>query len=54
MVKYLLVEFDINRFERIAAALGMFSEDFLASIDRAEKDVKAGRVHKLKSLADLI
>ena len=48
------VEFDANRFERIAAALGMFSDDFLASIDRAEKDVKAGRVHKLKSLADLM
>ena len=32
----------------------MFSDDFLASIDRAEKDVKAGRVHKLKSLKDTV
>ena len=48
------VEFDADRFEQVAAALGMFSEDFLASIDRAEKDIKAGRVHKLKSLADLM
>lgn len=49
-----IVEFNADRFERIAAAVGMFSNDFLASIDRAEKDVKAGRVHKLKSLADLM
>ena len=48
------VEFDADRFEQIAAALGMFSDDFLASMDRAEKDVKAGRVHKLKSLKDLM
>ena len=47
-------EFDMDRFERIAAALGMFSDEFLASMDRAEKDIKAGRVHKLKSLADLM
>ena len=49
-----IVEFNADRFERIAAALGMFSDDFLASIDRAEKDIKAGRVHKLESLADLM
>ena len=47
------VEFDADGFERIAAALGMFSDEFLASIDRAENDVKAGRIHRLKSLADL-
>ena len=49
-----IVEFNADRFERIAAALGMFNDDFLASIDRAEKDIKAGRVHKLESLADLM
>lgn len=49
-----MVEFDADRFEQVAAALGMFSDEFLASIDRAEKDIKAGRVHKLKSLADLM
>ena len=49
-----MVEFDAERFERIAAALGMFSEEFLVSLDRAEKDVKAGRVHVAKSLAELM
>ena len=48
------VEFDADRFERIAAALGMFSDDFLATLDRAEKDIKAGRVRKLSSLKDLM
>ncbi|MFM2424144.1 MAG: hypothetical protein RLZZ70_535 [Candidatus Parcubacteria bacterium] len=47
------VEFDADRFERIAAALGMFSDEFLASIDRAEADIKAGRVHRVKSLREL-
>lgn len=47
------VEFDAERFERVAAALGMFSDEFLASIDRAEADIKAGRVHRVKSLREL-
>lgn len=47
------IEVDADRLERIAAALGLFSNEFLESLDRAERDVKAGRVHKLKSLADL-
>lgn len=47
------VEFDANRFERVAAALGMFSNDFLVSMDKAEKEVKAGKTKKLSSLKDL-
>ncbi len=47
------VEFDADRFERIAAALGMFSDEFLASMDKAEKEVKAGKTKKLSSLKDL-
>ncbi len=47
------VTFDADRFERVASALGMFSDDFLASIDRAEKEVKAGKTKKLTSLKDL-
>jgi hypothetical protein len=48
------IEVDADRFERVAAALGMFSDEFLESIDRAERDIKAGRVKKLDSLADLM
>ena len=30
-----------------------YSDEFLASIDRAEEDIKAGRVRRIKSLAEL-
>jgi len=48
------IELDADKLEREAAALGMFGDDFLASIDRAEADIKAGRVHKAKSLKELL
>ena len=30
-----------------------YSDEFLACIDRAEEDIKAGRVHRIKSLSEL-
>jgi len=48
-----MVEFDVRQFERLAAALGMFSPDFLRSLARSEKDYKEGRFRKIKSLKDL-
>lgn len=48
-----VVEFDADKFERLAALFGMFNPDFLKSLARAEKDVKAGRIRKIKSLKDL-
>ncbi|MFQ6049879.1 MAG: hypothetical protein ACE5J0_02460 [Candidatus Paceibacterales bacterium] len=51
--KKFLVEIDAERLERLAAGLGLFSPDFLKSLDRAEKDYKAGRTRKIKSLKDL-
>ena len=48
-----LVEMDAERFEKLAADFGFFSEDFLKSLERAEKDAKAGRVRKIKSLREL-
>lgn len=53
-VKTFQVEFDADRFERVAAALGLFGDDFLKSLDAAEKDIKAGRVKTLSSLTDLM
>ncbi len=47
------VELDTDKFEKLAALFGMFNPDFLKSVARAEKDYKAGRVIKLKSLKDL-
>jgi len=48
-----LIEMDADRFEKLAADFGFFSKDFLESLQQAEKDVKAGRVRKIRSLKEL-
>ena len=47
------VSMDRHSMERLADSLGLFSAEFLRSINRAEADIKAGRVKKLRSLKDL-
>lgn len=44
---------DIKRFEKLTAALVFFNPAFLASLDQAEKDYRAGRLKKIKSLKEL-
>lgn len=51
--KKFLIEMDADKFERLAANLGFFSSEFLRSLDKAEKDFKAGKVKKIKSLKEL-
>ncbi len=51
--KKILVEMDFEKFERLAANLGFFNQDFLKSVDLAEKDYKSGRIKKIKSLGEL-
>jgi hypothetical protein len=48
-----IVEFDVDQFERLAAAFGMFNPDFLKRLDKAERDIKAGKIKKINSLKDL-
>ncbi len=48
-----IVEIDADQFEKLVAIFGFFNPEFLESLDRAEKDVKAGRVKRLRSLKDL-
>jgi len=48
-----MVELDADKFEKLAAIFGLFNPDFLKSLARAEKDIKAGRVTKLRSLKNL-
>jgi len=48
-----IVEFDIGQFERLAAAFGMFNPNFIKRLNKAEKDIKAGRIRKINSLKDL-
>ncbi len=50
--KKALVKIDLARLEKILSALGFFSDEFLESIKRAEKDIKKGRIKKIKSLRE--
>lgn len=52
-MKRIVVEMDATRLERLATALGFYSDDFIKSLERAERDVKEGRVKKLSSMRDL-
>ncbi len=48
-----VVEMDAESFERLAADFGLFSKDFLDSLSRAERDIRSGRLTKIKSLRDV-
>lgn len=47
------VKMNRRSMERLADSLGLYNDDFLTSITRAEADIKAGRVKKLRGLRDL-
>lgn len=47
------VELDADRFERLAADLGLFNRAFLASLERSEREVTLGKARRLRSLRDL-
>lgn len=49
----ILVEIDADKFERLAANLGLFSSEFLKSLERSDKDYKTGRIKKVKSLKEI-
>lgn len=48
-----VVEFDADKFEKLASVFGFYSSEFLKSVARAEKDIRAGRVREIKSLKEL-
>ena len=52
-LKTITLKFDKNRLEKFCNAMGLYQKDFLDSLDRSEKDHKAGRVYEVKSLMDL-
>ena len=49
----MVVEFDADKFEKMAATFGFFSTEFIKDMEESEKDYKAGRVKRLRSLKDL-
>lgn len=51
--KRVFVEVPAKRLEELADVLGMYNPAFLESLERAEADVKAGRVKRLRSIKDL-
>ena len=51
--KKAVVEFDADQFEKMGAVFGFFSLEFKKDMEESEKDYKAGRVKRLKSLKDL-
>lgn len=48
-----IVELDADRMERLAAGLGLFRNEFLESLKRAEREVAGGNVKRLQSLRSL-
>lgn len=52
-VKTITLKLNAERFERLAGHFGYFSNEFLKSLARAERDYKEGRIRKLSSLKDL-
>jgi hypothetical protein len=47
------IELDADKFEKLAGIFGLFNQEFIKSLSRAEKDYRAGRVFKIKSLKEL-
>lgn len=48
-----IVELDAQRFERLAAHLGLFSNEFISSLEQSEREAKQGKLIRLRSLKDL-
>ncbi|MEK7151481.1 MAG: hypothetical protein AAB784_02080 [Patescibacteria group bacterium] len=51
--KKILVEMDADKFEKLAAGLGLFSDDFMDSLARAENEYRKKKYKKVASLKDL-
>jgi len=51
--KRLLVEMDADRLERLASDFGLYNPAFVQSLEKAERDYRAGRVHRIASLRSL-
>ena len=51
--KKVTIEFDADKFERLAASFGFLNPELIKRLDKAERDVKAGKIRKINSLKDL-
>lgn len=48
------LEFNAKTFEELARLLGYYSPEFLQSLERAERDIKKGRVYPASSIHELL
>lgn len=48
-----VIQFSLEEFERLAASFGMINPEIVKRINKAEKDVKSGKIRKINSLKDL-
>ncbi len=51
--KKILLEMNADQFEKLAAQFGFFNPEFLKSMDKAEREYKAGKAKKVRSLGSL-
>jgi len=51
--KRIIVEIDADRLERLAASLGLLSQNFLDSISRSEEQLASAKTTRLRSLREL-
>ena len=51
--KKVRLEVNMDQWERLADALGFYNPSFLKTIKESIKESRAGKVRKIKSLADL-
>lgn len=49
----LRIEIDVEQWERIADALGLYQPRFLKSLKQSEREIREGKIRKLRSLKDL-
>lgn len=47
------IEVNAEGFERLAGVLGLFNQEFLMSLARSEREIKAGKSKTLRSLKQL-
>jgi len=48
--KKILIKLDVEKMEKLLSLLGFFNPEFLKSLERAERDIKEGKIKKIKSL----
>jgi hypothetical protein len=48
-----IVQFSLEEFERLAASFGMINPEIIKRINKAERDVRSGKIRKINSLKDL-